>query len=86
MGSAKVIIENVFGSLKNRWRILKNFNFNVNKALIVVIACCVLQSYCEMWKIPKPNHVNDATKSDNLARFKVDRLPTLKDGEQAKQA
>ncbi len=29
--------------------------------------------------------MNDAATTDNLARFKVDRLPTLKDGEQAKQ-
>jgi hypothetical protein len=86
MGSAKVIIENVFGSLKNRWRILKIFNLNVNKVVIVIIACCVLHNYCEMWKVHEPNCVNDATKRDNLAGFRVDRLPTLKDGKQAKQA
>jgi hypothetical protein len=39
-----------------------------------------------MWKIPKPSHVNDATRRDNLARFKVDRLPPLRDGKQAKEA
>jgi len=39
-----------------------------------------------MWKIPEPNRVNDATKKDNLAGFRVNRLQTLKDGEQAKQA
>jgi hypothetical protein len=39
-----------------------------------------------MWKIPKLNCVNDVARKDNFARFKVDRLPTLKDGEQAKQA
>jgi hypothetical protein len=38
-----------------------------------------------MWKIRKLNNVNDAATRDNLARFKVGRLPTLKDGEQAKQ-
>ncbi len=86
MSFANVIIENAFGSLKNRWCILKNFNFNVNKTPIVVIACFVLHNYCEMWKILEPNRVNDATKRDNLVGFKVDRLPTLKDGEQAKQA
>jgi hypothetical protein len=30
--------------------------------------------------------LNDAIRRNNLARFKVDRLPTLWDGEQAKQA
>jgi hypothetical protein len=29
--------------------------------------------------------VNDATKKDDMARFKGDRLPTLKDGKQPKQ-
>ncbi len=32
MNSTEVIIENAFGSLEIRWCILKNFNFNVNKA------------------------------------------------------
>jgi len=32
MNFISVIIKNVFESLKNKWRILKNFNFNVNKA------------------------------------------------------
>jgi hypothetical protein len=66
MNSAKVIIENTFGSFKNRWCILKNFNFNVNKAPIIVIACCVLHNYCAMWKILEPNRVNDATKGITL--------------------
>jgi hypothetical protein len=30
--------------------------------------------------------VNDVARRDNLARFRVGRLPTLKDGKQAKQA
>ncbi len=65
---------------------MKNFNSSVKRAPTIVVACYVLHNYCEMWKIPKPSHVNDATRRDNLARFKVDRLLTLRDGEQAKQA
>jgi hypothetical protein len=38
-----------------------------------------------MWKIPEPGCVNDAARKDNLARFRVDRLPTLRDGKQAKR-
>jgi len=38
-----------------------------------------------MWKIPKLGRVNDANRRNILARFKVGRLPTLKDGKQAKQ-
>jgi hypothetical protein len=44
MTFARVIIENVFGSLKNRWWRLKNFNSSVNRALAIVVACCVLQN------------------------------------------
>jgi hypothetical protein len=39
-----------------------------------------------MWKIFKLGHVNDVVRKDNLARFRVDRLPTLRVGEQIKQA
>jgi hypothetical protein len=80
MNFAKVIIENVFGSLKNRWWILKNSKFCVNGVSTIVETCRVLFNYCEMWKIPKFGRVNDAARRDNLARFKVDRLPTLRDG------
>jgi hypothetical protein len=44
MNSRKVVIENVFGSLKNRWRILKHFD----KTSLIAIACCVFHNYCEM--------------------------------------
>jgi hypothetical protein len=84
MNSGKVIIEIVFRSLKKQKIILKFFNSSVNRAPIVAITCCVLHSYYEMWKISKLGHVNDATKKDNLIRFKDYRLPTLKNGEQAK--
>jgi hypothetical protein len=43
------MIENAFGSLKNRWQILKHFKSRVDKALPITIACCVLHNYCEMW-------------------------------------
>ncbi len=65
---------------------MKNFNSSVKRAPTIVVACYVLHDYCEMWKIPEPSCVNDATRRDNLARFRVDRLLTLRDGEQAKQA
>jgi hypothetical protein len=34
-----------------------------------------------MQKFLKPGHLNDAIKKDNLARFIIDRLPTLRDGD-----
>jgi hypothetical protein len=38
-----------------------------------------------MWKIYKPSCLNDAMRKDKLVGFRVDRLPTLKDGKHAKQ-
>jgi hypothetical protein len=54
MNSRRVIIENAFGSLENKWRILKHFNSRANKALPIIIVCCVLHNYCEMWGASKP--------------------------------
>jgi len=73
LNSRKVILDNVLGSLKNKWWILKIFN---------VVVCCVLHNYCEMWKIPKLGHLNDVIKRDNLARFKVDGDKKSKQNEQ----
>ena len=48
VNTGRVVIEQVFGSLKNRWRILKGFNISVEKAALVTLACCVLHNYCEV--------------------------------------
>jgi hypothetical protein len=71
--------------LKNIWQILKNFNSNVNRALVIVVACCVLHNYYEMRKIPKLGHLNDVIMRDTLARFRIDQLPTLRYGQEPKQ-
>lgn len=79
-----MIFENVFGFLKNWWRILKIFNSNVKKVLVVVIIYCVFQNYCEMWKIQESDYENDAIRIDNLVGFRSDRLSILKDGKKEK--
>ena len=48
VNGGRVVIEQAFGSLKNRWRILKAFNMSVEKAAVVTLACCVLHNFCEM--------------------------------------
>jgi hypothetical protein len=48
MNSGKVVIENAFGSLKNKRKILKHFNSIVNKTSPIIVVCCVLHNYCEM--------------------------------------
>jgi hypothetical protein len=83
MNFVRVIIKNVSISLKNRWQILKIFNSAVNKAPSIVITCCVLHNYYEMWKIPEHGCVNYAARRDNLVGFRVDKLPTFMAGKQA---
>jgi hypothetical protein len=43
-----MVIEQAFGSLKNRWCILNAFNMYVKKATLVTLAFCVLHNYCEI--------------------------------------
>jgi len=71
--------------LKNIWHILKSFNSNNNRALVIVVVCYVLHNYYEMWKILKPDHLNDVITKDNLPRFSIDQLPTLRYGQEPKQ-
>ncbi len=84
MNSRKVVIKNVFGSLKNRWKILKHFNSRVDKTSPITIACCVLHNYCEMWGALEPKLANAKIRGDNLMGFGVNRLPIVREGEQAK--
>ena len=48
MNSGRVVIEQTFGTLKNRWRILRNFNSRVDGAARVTVSCCWLHNYCGM--------------------------------------
>lgn len=52
---------------------------------MVVITCCALHHYFEMWKLFKLRCLNDAIRRDKLVGFRIDWLSTLKDGEHAKQ-
>jgi hypothetical protein len=49
VNSGRVVIEHAFGALKNRWRILKNFNMSMDKAATVTFACCILHNFCEIY-------------------------------------
>jgi hypothetical protein len=53
MNSRRVIIENAFGSFKNKWCILRHFSSRVDIVARVVVACCVLHNYCLEWGAPK---------------------------------
>jgi len=84
MNSSRVVIENAFVFLKNRWKVLKYFNFRINKASPIIIAYCVLHNYCEMWGAPKPKLANARIRGGNLMGFGVNRLFIVREGEQAK--
>ena len=81
MNLGRVVIKNAFGTLKNRWRVLKNFNMRVDRAARVIVACCSLHNYCEMQGDLEPQ---GADKKNPLVGFGGRRLPILRDGEPAK--
>jgi hypothetical protein len=83
MNSRKVVIKNTFGSLKNKWCILRQFNLTIVRAIKVIVVCCVFHNYCFKWGALEPNPPNVATFQDNLQGF-GDRLPTIRKGEVAK--
>ena len=49
LNSGRVVIEQDFGALKNRWRILKNLNMDVDRTATITLACCVLHNYYEIF-------------------------------------
>jgi hypothetical protein len=54
MNVGKTNIENIFGILKNRQRILHCINARVDRTPKIVVACCVLHSYCQLMGLPLP--------------------------------
>lgn len=45
----RVVVENVYGRLKGRFRsIVKMVDFNVEIVCFVIVVCCVLYNFCEV--------------------------------------
>lgn len=45
----RVVVENVYGRLKGRFRsIVKRLDFNVEIGCFVIVVCCVLYNFCEV--------------------------------------
>ncbi len=66
MNSRRVVIESAFGSLKNKWHILKLFNSRVIRASRITIACCVFHNFYINWGAPMPRPPNVLTFWNNF--------------------
>ncbi|XP_041968773.1 putative nuclease HARBI1 [Aricia agestis] len=55
--STRVVIENTFGRLKNRWRCLhrdRTLHYQPEKCAQIILACCVLHNIALKYNIPDP--------------------------------
>ncbi|MCO5550111.1 hypothetical protein L7F22_003591 [Adiantum nelumboides] len=59
LSRGRVVIENVFGIMKNRWRILRNMPIHLYRVPTYVIACCVLHNFLM-------EHVGDEDAEDHV--------------------
>ena len=84
VNSGRVVIEQAFGALKNRWRILKGFNMSVDKAVLVTLACCVLHNYCEVHRQRIPVPADERLQRDPYVGFHVGRMQLPSEGLPAK--
>jgi hypothetical protein len=62
----KIFIKNAFGSLKNKWHILRHYNLKVDRAIIVIVGCYVLHNYCFKWGASELGPPNIIALQDNL--------------------
>jgi hypothetical protein len=85
MNSGRIVIEQAFGTLKNRWRILKNFNSRVDRAARITVAYCWLHNYCEMLNQPEPHVINAGFRRDPHVGFGNAQIPVDREGEHAKR-
>ena len=84
VNGGRVVIEQAFGSLKNRWRILKAFNMSVEKAVVLTLACCVLYNYCEIQHEHVPVPADCRIRNDPYVGFHAGRMRLPREGEVAK--
>ena len=77
LNSTKIINEHAFGAFKIRWRILKNFNMNMDMATTVTFACCILHNFCEIYskRVPLPEDIAERPNLFVGVRRSVMRLP-----------
>jgi hypothetical protein len=80
INGGRVSIENAFGLLKMRWRILNSLNSRVDIAPSIVVGCCVLHNFCQLMKEP-------LMRSDPVPLHMVrGRRPVIREGRATKEA
>ena len=86
LNSGRVVIEQAFGALKNRWRILKNLNMGVDRAAIITLAYYVLHNYCEIFseRVPLPKNFDQC--ADRFVGVRRGPLRVSGDGRAGKVA
>jgi len=57
MDKGKVVIQNDFTLVNNRWWIQRHFNSKVD-GVTKVATCCVLHNFCETWNELEPLFAN----------------------------
>jgi hypothetical protein len=77
MNLGRIIIKNVFGSLKKN-DVSRHFNSKVDRATRVVVVYSVPHIYCLEWGAPKPGLRNVLAPQNNFQRF-GDKLPIVRE-------
>lgn len=66
LNKARIVVENAFGRLKGRWRVLqKRIDIDVNFVPTIVATCCILHNILESKKSPYRESWNK-TLEDNI--------------------
>lgn len=69
LSKARIVVENAFGRLKSRWRILqKRIDADIEMVPYIVATCCVLHNIAEINKIPLRASWTD-TQNQNRQNF-----------------
>ncbi|MCO5599640.1 hypothetical protein L7F22_053746 [Adiantum nelumboides] len=56
LSKGRVKVENAFGLLKNRWRILRDMNVDIALAPTIVGACCMLHNFVQLCGEAEPSN------------------------------